>query len=328
MKKPPSPASIVSRAATDIVSGAGRPERLVWIILSALIVASLFASPLFSSPGNLRNVFLIQPVGLGLAALGQTFIVLSGGIDLSVGSVISLLTSLAAGIFVANPGMSPLVMVAILLCLGLAIGAINGTIVARLKVTPFMATLAMSLIYQGIALFYAKRTIGGIPRGFRFMAEGSIAGIPVSIILFVAILAMCHFVLTRNRFGTRILSVGADPAVSALSGIDVGRTRFLSYLCGGLLFSCAAIFLAARMGGGGPKVGLGYDLDSLTAIVIGGVSLSGGFGNVLGAFGGVLIISVFYNLMNLLSLNSFLQILLKGLILILAVAFTSRKKQG
>ncbi len=315
-------------ALKAIVSEAGRPERLVWIILSTLIAVSLFTSPLFSTADNLRNVFLIQPVGLGLAALGQTFIVLAGGIDLSVGSVISLLTSLAAGIFLANPGMSPLVMVAILLGLGLLIGAMNGSIVARLKVTPFMATLAMSLIYQGLALFYAKRTIGGIPRSFRFIAEGLVAGIPVSIILFLAIILLCHIILTRNRFGARILAVGADPAVCALSGINVGRTRFLSYLCGGALFSCAAIFLAARMGGGGPKVGVGYDLDSITAIVIGGVSLGGGSGNVLGAFGGVLIISVFYNLMNLLSLNSFLQILLKGLILILAVAFTSRRKRG
>ena len=312
----------------EIVSAAGRPERLVWIILSSLVIVSLFATPLFSGLDNLRNVFLIQPVGLALAALGQTFIVLAGGIDLSVGSVISLLTSLAAGLFQMYPGLHPLAMVAIMLALGAAIGAVNGIIVARLKVTPFMATLAMMLVYQGLALFYAKRTIGGIPRGFRFIAEGSVAGVPVSILLFVAIIALCHAVLTRNRFGTKILAVGADPAVSALSGIDVGRTRFLSYLVGGMLFSCAAIFLAARMGGGGPKVGVGYELDSITAIVIGGVSLAGGAGNVLGAFGGVLIISVFYNLMNLLSLNSFLQILLKGLILILAVAFTSRKKRG
>ncbi|OHD79680.1 MAG: hypothetical protein A3J97_04345 [Spirochaetes bacterium RIFOXYC1_FULL_54_7] len=312
----------------EMVYAAGKPERLVWIILSILIVVSLVASPLFSGLDNLRNVFLIQPVGLGLAALGQTFIVLAGGIDLSVGSVISLLTSLAAGIFQKYPLMHPLLMVAIMLGLGAAIGAVNGIIVARLRVTPFMATLAMMLIYQGLALFYAKRTIGGIPRSFRFIAEGSVLGVPMSIVLFGFIIALCHIVLVRHRFGAKVLAVGSDPNVSALSGIDVGRTRFLSYLFGGMLFSCAAIFLAARMGGGGPKVGVGYDLDSITAIVIGGVSLSGGTGNVLGAFGGVLIISVFYNLMNLLSLNSFLQILLKGLILIVAVAFTSCKKQG
>jgi len=315
-------------AFRQIAAYAGKPERLVWVILTTLILVSLVASPLFSGWDNLRNVFLIQPVGLGLAALGQTFIVLAGGIDLSVGSVISLLTSLAAGIFQKNPLMHPLAMVALMLALGAAIGALNGMIVARLKVTPFMATLAMMLVYQGLALFYAKRTIGGIPRSFRFIAEGKVLGIPVSILLFIGIIVLCHGVLTRHRFGARILAVGSDPTVSALSGIDVGKTRFLSYIFGGMLFSCAAIFLAARMGGGGPKVGVGYELDSITAIVIGGVSLAGGTGNVLGAFGGVLIISVFYNLMNLLSLNSFLQTLLKGLILILAVAFTSRKKRG
>jgi len=310
-----------------ILKGLIAPEGLVWIILAALIVVSIFASDLFLRPNNLQNVFLVQPVGRGLAALGQAMIVIAGGIDLSVGSMISLLTSLAAGIFQQHPGLSPILIVLLLVALGAAMGAINGFIVVYMRVAPFMATLAMMLVYQGMALFYAKRTMGGVPKGFRVIADGDILGIPLPIILFICVIVFCWLLLGKTRFGKHLYAVGADSTVSALSGINVKRTRFLAYLLGGILFSLSAIFLTARMGGGGPKVGVGYELDSITAIVIGGVALSGGAGNVFGAFGGVLIIGVFYNLMNLLSMNSFLQTLLKGLVLILAVAFTFKKKK-
>jgi ribose/xylose/arabinose/galactoside ABC-type transport system permease subunit len=303
-----------------------KPERLVWFILLLLLVACSLASPLFLSVRNLRNVLLVQPIGLGLAALGEAFIVISGGIDLSVGSIISLSASVAAGTFAANPDFPPALMVVLLLAMGAGMGALNGLVVARLRVTPFMATLAMMLIYQGAALFYLKKTVGGIPRDFRFIADGSVAGVPVSILLFAVVLALVWLVLNKTRFGRHVYAVGSDPQVSAISGINVERTRFLAYVAGGLLVALSAIFLSARMGGGGPKVGVGYEIDAITAIVIGGVSLSGGSGSVLGAFGGALILGVFYNIMNLLSLNSFIQIVLKGIVLILAVAFYSKKK--
>ena len=310
----------MSRALAALSS----PERMVWPVLVVLVVACSLASPLFLSPRNLRNVFLEQPIGLGLAALGEAFIVLAGGIDLSVGSIISLLTSIAAGIYASNPLFPPVLMFLLLLAMGAGLGALNGFVVALLRVPPFMATLAMMLIYQGAALSFAKKTIGGIPRGFRFIADGSVLGINFSIILFSAVIAVVYIVLKRTRFGRYCHAVGADPRVSAVSGIGVEKVRFASYVAGGLLFGLASIFLAARMGGGGPKVGTGYELDAITAIVIGGVSLAGGAGSVLGAFGGVLILGVFYNVMNLLSLNSFAQILIKGIVLILAVAFYSR----
>jgi ribose/xylose/arabinose/galactoside ABC-type transport system permease subunit len=311
--------------ARKVLTVLSSPDRMVWVVLLVLVIACSLASPLFLTPRNLRNVFLVQPIGLGLAALGQAFIVIAGGIDLSVGSIISLLTSIAAGIFAGDPSFSPVLMVFFLLAMGAALGAINGFVVARLGVTPFMATLAMKLIYQGAALSYAKKAVGGIPRPFRFIADGTIAGVNVSVILFVAVLAITFAVLNRSRFGKHCYAVGADPKVSAISGIGIGRVRFASYVAGGMLFGLASIFLAARMGGGGPKVGTGYELDAITAIVIGGVSLAGGAGSLIGAVGGVLILGVFYNIMNLMSLNSFLQILIKGIVLILAVAFYSRK---
>jgi ribose/xylose/arabinose/galactoside ABC-type transport system permease subunit len=302
------------------------PALLVWAILVVLVVACALASPLFLDGENLKNVFLIQSTGLGLATLAQAIVVISGGIDLSVGAVISLLTSLAAGLNRAHPGLHPAWLVLYLVALGAVTGAVNGFIVVRMKVTPFMATLATMSLFQGAVLFYAPRTIGGIPRSYRFISDGTIAGVPFSIVLYAVVLGACYYLLRMNRLGRHIYAVGADPYVAGLSGISVRRTRFLAYLMAGALVGVAAAFMTARMGGGGPKVGVGYELDSITAVVIGGVSLAGGAGNLLGTFAGVLIIGVFYNVMNLLSVNAYLQIVLKGLVLVLAVSFYAKRR--
>lgn len=302
------------------------PAVLVWAILTVLVVGCALASPLFLDAENLKNVFLIQSTGLGLATLAQAIVVISGGIDLSVGAVISLLTSLAAGLYRAHPGLNPLVVVLYLVALGAATGALNGLIVVRLKVTPFMATLATMSLFQGAVLFYAPRTIGGIPRSYRFLSDGTVLGVPFTIVLFVAVLLACAYLMRKNRLGRHIYAVGADPYVAGISGIPVRRIRFLAYLVAGALVGVAAAFMTARMGGGGPKVGVGYELDSITAVTIGGVSLAGGAGSVFGTFAGVLIIGVFYNLMNLLSVNAYLQIVLKGLVLVLAVSFYAKRR--
>ena len=302
------------------------PVVLVWVILAALIVACIIASPLFLTPENLRNVFLTQPIGLGLATLGQAIVVISGGIDLSIGSVLSLLSSLAAGLYRAQPGLHPVIVALFLVTLGAAAGAANGLIVVRLRVPPFMATLATMSLFQGAVLFYAPRTIGGIPKSYRFISDGLVAGVPFSIILFAVVIGACFYLLRMNRLGRHIYAVGSDAHVSQISGIPVRRVRFLAYLICGILVGVAAVFMTSRFGGGGPKVGVGYELDSITAVVIGGVSLAGGAGSLLGTFAGVLIIGVFYNIMNLLSVNAYLQIVLKGVVLIVAVSFYARRR--
>jgi len=302
------------------------PGVLVWLILAVLIVFCISASPLFIQAENLRNVFLTQPIGLGLASLGQAIVVISGGIDLSIGSVISLLSSLAAGLYRAAPGIHPVLMALVLVALGAAAGSVNGLIVVGLRVPPFMATLATMSLFQGAVLFYAPRTIGGIPASYRFISDGQIAGVPFSIILFVLVIAACLCLMKGNRMGRHIYAVGSDPFVSQISGIPVRRVQFLAYLICGVLIGIAAMFMTARFGGGGPKVGVGYELDSITAVVIGGVSLAGGAGSLLGTFAGVLIIGVFYNIMNLLSVNAYLQIVLKGVVLIIAVSFYAKRR--
>jgi len=303
-------------------------ENLVWIILLALLLFAFFRIPIFKHPINLTNV-LKQSIGLGIASLGQTFVVLAGGIDLSIGSMISVMTTLIAGTFKSHPDIPTGYMIVMMVALGTMLGMINSFIIIKLNVTPFITTLGTMSIFQGIALFYSKIPLGGVPKRFRFIADGYVSVVPFSIILFIILISGCYLVLNRHKTGRHVYAVGANEYVAQLSGIAVNKIKFFSYTICGFVASIASIYLAARMAGGGPRVGKGYELDSITAIIIGGVSLSGGIGSVIAGFGGVLILSVFNNIMNLLDVNPFYQIVLKGALLIAAVSFYKKSdKKG
>jgi ribose transport system permease protein len=239
--------------------------------------------------------------------------------------MISLMTTLIAGTYTNNPDISMLTIIPLMLGLGLACGMLNSFIIIKLNVTPFIATLGTLSIFQGIVLFYSKIPLGGVPKQFRYIADGMLSVVPFSIIMFIILISACYFILNRHRIGRYIYAVGANQYVAQLSGIAFNRIKFFAYTICGLFAAIASVYLAARLGGGGPRIGGGYELDSITAVVIGGVSLAGGIGNVIAGFGGVLILSVFNNIMNLLNVNPFYQIVLKGIILILAVSFYKRK---
>jgi ribose/xylose/arabinose/galactoside ABC-type transport system permease subunit len=304
------------------------PDRLVWVILAAIIIFSTCASEFFTSPRNLKNVFFVQPIGLGLASLGQAFVVISGGIDLSAGAAISFMSCMAAGVMKSYPNISPVLVVLFFILMGAGIGAVNGFIVVKLRVTPIMATLATMNILNGLTLFYTKRTIGGVPSAFRFLSDGRIFGIPFSIIWFLIVLGFCYLILNKNKVGKHIYSVGSDAEVSALSGINVSQIKFLAFVIGGVLVGLAAAFLTARLGGGGPRIGAFYEITVISAIVIGGISLAGGVGSLFCAAGGVLILTVFANIMNLTDLNPYTQVVFQGLLLITAVGFYSKQRVG
>ncbi|MBI9108167.1 MAG: ABC transporter permease [Spirochaetales bacterium] len=301
------------------------PGIFVWVLLVAIVIFSAVANPVFLRPRNLKNVFLIQPVGLGLASLGQAVIIISGGIDMSIGAAVSLLTSVAGGLYRDFPGVSVLTVFLIISAMGTVIGLLNGLLVVKLKIAPFMATLATMSVIQGGIFIYTKKTIGGIPKSFRFIAEGSVGPVPFCFLYLAVIFALVLILMNRSRYGRHLYAVGANEWVASITGIAVDRVKLSAYLIGGLLTGLASVFLAGRMGGGGPLVGKGYELDTITAVVIGGVSLAGGDGNIAGAIGGVLILSIFSNLMNLLDVNPYIQMLLKGLILITAVFFYAAK---
>ncbi|MBI9104320.1 MAG: ABC transporter permease [Spirochaetales bacterium] len=302
-------------------------ENFVWVILGLLLIISAVTSPIFLTGRNLKNIFLIQPVGLGIASLSQALVMISGGIDMSIGSAVSLLTTLAAGFFKSFPEASPASAFLMILVVGLMIGALNGFFVVILKIPAFMGTLATMSILQGVIYFYTKKPIGGIPKSFRYIAEGKILGVPVSFVFFVLVFILVLLFMKKHKGGKLIYAVGSNSYISQISGIAVKRVMFLTYMLGGLLVGLASVFLAARMGGGGPTSGTGYELDTITASVIGGISLSGGVGHPVGIIGGVLTLTIFSNTMNLLDINPYIQMFLKGVILILAVSFNSESKK-
>ncbi|NQT59735.1 MAG: ABC transporter permease [Bacteroidetes bacterium] len=303
------------------------PDNFVWYILAALLIFSSVSSPIFLTFRNMKNVFLIQPVGLGIAALAQALVMISGGIDMSIGAAVSLLTTMAAAIFSTIPEVSVVTVFFSIIFVSLLIGCLNGFLVVFLRIPAFMGTLATSSILQGLIYFYTKKPIGGIPRSFRFIAEGKFLGIPVSFLFFLIIFIVVFLLLRKHKGGKLIYAVGSDQHISQISGIAVRKVRFFTYVLGGMLVGLASVFLAARMGGGGPTTGSGYALDTITASVIGGISLAGGFGNPMGVVGGVLTLTIFSNIMNLLDINPYIQMFLKGLILILAVAFNKKKEE-
>ena len=303
------------------------PDNFVWYMLTALLIFSAVSSPIFLTFRNMKNVFLIQPVGLGIASLAQALIMISGGIDMSIGASVSLLTTMAAAIFKTMPDVSLLVVFLSILFVSMLIGSLNGFLVVVLRIPAFMGTLATSSILQGLIYFYTKKPIGGIPKSFRAIAEGKFLGIPMSFLFFLMIFILVFLLLRKHKAGKLVYAVGSDQHISQISGIAVNKVRFFTYVLGGMLVGLASVFLAARMGGGGPTAGSGYELDTITASVIGGISLAGGFGNPLGIIGGVLTLSIFSNIMNLLDINPYIQMFLKGAILILAAAFNKKKEK-
>ncbi len=302
-----------------------RPGNFVWFIFTLLLIICLLSSPFFFTARNLKNVFLIQSIGLSIVTLAQVLIIISGNIDMSVGAAVSLLTTLAAGLFRDLPGIDPFLVAVIIISAGLLIGGLNAFLTVILRIPSFMGTLATMSLLQGLIFFYTKTPIGGIPKSFRLLAKYKIAGIPVCFIYFLLIFGIVALIIRKHRFGTHLYAVGSDSYIAEISGIAVRRVKIYAFLLAGSLVSFAAIFLASRMAGGGPTTGSGYELDTITAAVIGGVSLSGGEGTLLGAIGGVLILTIFSNLMNLLNISSYIQMLLKGLILIIAVSFYAKK---
>lgn len=302
-----------------------KPGKFVWLILGLLLITSSLSSPIFLSSRNLRNVFLIQPIGLAIATLGQSVVMISGNIDMSIGSAVSLMTTMAAGLFRDVPDISPFLVSLIIIATGVLIGALNGFLSVILRIPAFMATLATSSLLQGIIFFYTKRPIGGIPKSFRFLASHKLAGIPICFFYFLVIFLIMSALLNKHRFGNHLYATGSDDYIAGISGIPIAKIKMQAYLLGGALVALASLFLSSRMGGGGPTTGDGYELDTITAAVIGGISLAGGEGKLLSAVGGVFILMIFANFMNLMDINPYIQMFLKGLILILAVAFYAKK---
>lgn len=291
---------------------------VITIILSIL-------SPSFLSMDNILNI--LRQVSINaLIAFGMTFVILTGGIDLSVGSMLALSAALTAG-FMAG-GMDPVLAMLLGLLAGALMGAFNGFVITKGKVAPFIATLATMTIFRGLALVYTEgRPITGLSKdlSFELMGRGYFFGIPVPVIWMLISYAILYFILKKTTFGRRVYAIGGNEEASILSGIKVNQVKVWVYSLTGLLSALAGIILTSRLNSAQPTAGTAYELDAIAAVVLGGTSLSGGRGWIFGTMVGALIIGVLNNGLNLLDVSSFYQQVVKGGVILLAVILDRKK---
>jgi ribose transport system permease protein len=266
-----------------------------------------------------------------MVSIGQTFVILSGGIDLSVGATISLIAVYTAGLMKIHPDLT-LPIVLLMVVIGLVIGLFNGTLVTRLRIAPFIATLATGSIVQGFVLRYAKKPVGKIAPGWNYFAEGMIGPVPFPVILLAVLFILAVLILKRSVLGKYIVATGGNERIARYSGIRTTLVLNAAYVICTLTTVLTGLFLTSRMAIGDPQVGgLNYDrfdLDSIAAVLVGGTRLGGGKGTVVGTLAGVLIVSVLNNIFNLIGVSTFYQWIVKGIIILVAVAAYSSRKSN
>lgn len=298
----------------------------VWIVVAAIVVIlSVMKGAAFWAPANLAAV-LTGTVVLGLVALGQHIVVLTGGIDLSVGSSATLAALLTAVLINGYPIRSAPVLLGVFLLAGL-IGGINGLLVARVKLPPFIVTLATFYIVQGAALLVSSRPAGRVNSDLTNFALGRVGPFPLSLSVLIIAIVIVVYLLQRTVWGRHVFAIGGDPLAARSTGINVRRTLVLAYIASGLLAGAAGILLAARSSIGSPTAGAGLELSAITVVVIGGASLLGGRGTVTGTLGGVLLLTLITSSMTLLQLPATWTDLIRGAVIIAAAAiFVSKSK--
>ena len=292
--------------------------------LVGLCVLLWILTPHFLTVSNLLNV-LEQTSINAVIAVGMTVVILSGGIDLSVGSILAL-----AGVVMAtllHQGWPLPLAIAAGLAIGFGFGALNGVAIAWGRLPPFIATLGMMSIARGCALLFTEgRPVSGFEQGFRSLATARLLGVPAPVILTAALYIAARFVLSSTRFGRYVYAMGGNEEATRLSGVNIRLHKTLVYSVSGLTSAVAAVLLTARLNSAQPIAGIMYELDAIAATVIGGTSLTGGDGGVGGTLIGALIMGVLRNGLNLLGVSSFLQQVVIGLVIVFAVLLDAALK--
>ncbi len=333
-------------ASADAAHAKSQRTRLVRVGLAivgfAIVVAivNYFSGGAFLTPGNLTNV-LRQITYNAILAVGQTFVIITAGIDLSVGSLVEL-TGVVMALFANSVSLQgPWLVIATLivgLAVGCAAGFINAVPVVRLGLPPFITTLAMMLIARGLAFKVAHGQPISVnssafdATGTGFLLEGplhalGLPGIPIPVLWMAAIVAIFAIVLTRTRFGRYVFAIGGNEEAARLAGISVGRVKTLVYVISGGCAAVAGLLLMSRFQSGSPSTGIGSELQSIAAVVVGGTSLTGGRGSVVSTFFGALLIGVLNNVMNLIGIESYTQDIVLGAVILLAVIIDEVRKR-
>ena len=298
------------------------PQSYLLLVLLGIIVAGFIATPDFLTARNATNVVTFSAI-VAVLAVGQFFVVLTGGIDLSVGAVVALSTVVAA--LLLQQGYPAGVAVLITLAVCAVVGLLNGFLVVGLRLAPFIATLATMSMIQGISYIIQSTSLIQItnPTFVTWFSDGSLLGIRNPVLIFILVTAVAAFAARYTTFGRRLYAVGGNREAARLSGLPVNRDLLLTYGLSGLLAGLAGLLAAAQLLQGSSLIGQGYELDAIAAVVVGGASLFGGKGNPVGAVIGCFIISIITNIMNLIGISSEPQLVIKGLVIVVAVFLSS-----
>jgi len=307
-----------------------RPARFfakygIFCAFALLAGALAVVSPSFLTESNLVNVLRQSSVN-GIIAVGMTLVIITAGIDLSVGSLLALAAVVAASL--AHPGTHawPIPILAGV-AVGLAGGLLNGLLVAKKRLAPFIVTLGMMTAARGLALVYTSgRPVIGLSDSYRGIGGAAWVGVPVPILIFAAVVGLGIFALHFTRFGRYVFAVGGNELAAKVSGVDTDGVLIGVYALSGAMAGLAGIVLSSRVMSASPAMGEGYELDAIAAVVIGGTSLSGGIGSIAGTIAGVLIIGVMNNGLDMLNVSSYWQQVAKGLIIVAAVLLDRKKK--
>ncbi|MBE2220911.1 MAG: ABC transporter permease [Anaerolineae bacterium] len=300
-------------------------ELSIMIIILLLVILVSIRNPAFLSIENFRDILLNISI-LVIVALAQTMVIITRGIDLSVGSMIGLVAMMVAFVTVSFPEMSPLVAVLLGMAIGSCLGAFNGFLITMGGVPPIIATLGTLSIYRGLIFVYS----GGqwvnsyeMPDGFRALAKGAPLGIPNIILIAAVVAVLVHLFLNFTRPGRDIYTIGSNPDAAKVAGVNVTRTTFMVYVISGVLCGLAAVLWASRFESAQTNTALGFELQSVAASVVGGVSILGGSGSVLGVVLGAFLLGIIENALTLVRISPFWQLAAQGLLILTAVIVDS-----
>ena len=295
-----------------------------YAIFVALVVECLvvgLSADAFFTQANLSNV-LRQNAFIAILAAGMTFVILTGGIDLSVGSVVGLSGVICADLLARQIGVAPAVAAG--LAVGVLVGLMNGLAVTRLRVPAFVVTLAMMLIVRGLAFKHTDaRTITGLPDSFAALSGG-----PAAAVVMLAVFLVAWVVLVRTPFGRHVHAVGGNPQAAWLSGVRVTRVQLSVYAIAGLAAGISGVLVASRLSAGYPRAGEYYELDAIAAVVVGGTSLFGGRGSIWGTLAGAFFIGILNNALNLFHVSTYDQMIVKGIVLVGATSLDRWREHG
>jgi ribose transport system permease protein len=301
-------------------------DKAIWVVFIVLFAVFSFANPRFLSSSNLFTIAR-QVSMYGIASIGMTFVILIAGIDLSVGSIITLVNIICAYLMVES-GFSMTSAVLVSLTVATFIGLMNGFLVASVGIPAIIATFATQIVFEGVSYIICGGTpIFGFDERFKIIGQGYVGPVPVPVIIMIICFAIGSFILNKTFFGRYFYAVGGNEEASVLSGIKVKGVKYLIYALSGLFAGLAGIVLLSRTNSAMPTAGKGYEFDVITCVVLGGVSVSGGYGKISNVIAGVLIIGILTNGMVLMNVSTYTQLIVKGLVLMLAVGFDSIQRK-